>query len=403
MSRHRLTASKIKLARRCLWWARPDVELPPRETSGSAELGIALHSAAEVADPVGYLESVVDGLALSSSELETLRALVDSLVEWQRGAGVTSTRPEIAFALDGSSGRAREIALTGPREYGDACSADEIPGTADVIGELGGRLFVGDYKTGIGPHRLAEHRDQLAFLAACYALTQRRDRVEIAVLHVTSSGVVSDSETLDALDLATIIEEALDLHRRIPAAEARPGFHCEELYCPARAVCPATRALLIDAHLGLDDRRRLPIVGPVTTGPQALAILVAADLIEAWIKERVASVKAYTDRVGFLRREDGKVYRSRTVTRETPMLDAPGALDALREVIGAWSEEAYETKIVSSFETIEKAIRARSAAGVAGPIKAVKEHAREALRNAGALKITQHEVYGWKKEKEGSS
>ena len=45
--RHQLTASKITLGRSCLWWARPDVELPEQDASGAADLGTALHAVAE--------------------------------------------------------------------------------------------------------------------------------------------------------------------------------------------------------------------------------------------------------------------------------------------------------------------------------------------------------------------
>jgi hypothetical protein len=427
---HRLTASKVKLGRRCLWWARPDVELPASETSRAAELGTVFHEAAETEaeDEEGLRVDLLDGLfrgatregsasvELSDKERAHLEALLSAWREWFAGAGLGAVATEVALSLafktHGTTGRT--LTLEAPRAYASACFDCEVPGTADIVGTTAeGRLFVGDYKTGRGPHTLAEHRDQLATLAAAASLDRvegaNAEPVEVAVIHVTPDGVRVDSETLDPFDLAVHAAEVRDLHALIPTAEPSPGFHCEDMHCPARAVCPATRALLLDAKLGEGDRRRLPIVGPITSDEQARAVLVAESLVAAWIAERVAAAKIYADAVGGIKREDGAVFRGRELERETPKLEVKGALEALRSVFGEDVGKAYETKLACSLSgTIDSAAAAMKARlATESGRKVAKKHivndAREALRAVGALKVSKYTSYTWKKEKDEES
>lgn len=414
--KHRLSASRIKLGRRCLWWARPDVEIPAGEETRPAAVGTALHAVAE-SESDELDEDLVDerfarlvqgveidkaAEGLGTHERRHLEALVASWREWWAEGKLTGAESELPIQVF-ASGHAERLPKGEHRDYS---SADDgaIPGTADVVavwGPNGGtpaHLFVGDYKTGFGPHSLDDHIDQLTHLGYGFATEEGADCVRVGVLHVTPDGVRLDSRVLDAFDFAIHRQLVEDLLDGIDGAEARPGLHCDEMYCPARAVCPATRALLVDAKLDLEPRRRLPLVGPVESNDQALAILVAAPLIESWLADRVKAAQAFADGNDGLRASDGRIYRSRPQTRETPRLDVAGALEAIRTVLGADADQAVKTKVTTSFEAMRDVIRARRAAGEKIPIEDTIEHTRDALRKVHALKVSEFEQYGWADE-----
>lgn len=411
--KHRLTASKIKLARRCLWWARRDVEIPPGEETSAARVGTAFHSAAEeerldedavdraFAAVVGPSPKVASGL--SAAEQRKLDRLVAAWRAWIEQGLLTGIDREVPVALS-MSGEGRRLERTGPRDYSQVCE-DELPGTADVVAiwapndGTSAHLFVGDYKTGRSGD-LDDHLDQLTHLATAIARDEGADAVRVGVIHVQEWGVELETRVLDGLDLAVHAEEVGGMLAALVDGDPQPapGLHCEDLYCPARAVCPATRALLVDAGVELEPRRRLPIVGPVTSNDQACAILVAAPMVEAWIAERVKAARAYADDHDGVRAPDGRVYRARAQKRETPRLDVDGAIEALRAVLGPDADAAVRTKVSTSFDAIKEVIAARRARGEKLPIKGTIERARDALREIGALKVSEFETYDWADE-----
>lgn len=423
--RHRLTGSKIKLGRHCLWWARPDVELPEGDSSRAALVGTALHQVAEgddddQGDDVEHeaLEERLRSFAsdstfeaaamgLTAAERDVLEQLGAAWGAWfssvlegnEPGAEV---HKELALAIDVDTGVARALPQTGPRDY-SAATAREVCCTVDLAVRAAGtetRLVI-DYKTGQGPHRTADHIDQLTLggLAAQRALGW--SSVRVAALHVTvdgaEQGIAVDVTRFAASVLLAELRKMLDA---LPTAEARPGLHCEDYYCPARAVCPATRALLLDAKLDIEPRKRLPITGPVTTNEQAHAVLVGVPLIEAWAKDRIKEARQYADQHGGVRGPDGRLYKGREEQRETARLEVDGADRVLVEALGPLGAEAIETKRTASWKSIETVIRKRISRGEKGlVIKDEREKVREALREAGALKVSKFTKYGWKKEK----
>jgi hypothetical protein len=154
----------------------------------------------------------------------------------------------------------------------------------------------------------------------------------------------------------------------------------------------------VDAGVELEPRRRLPILGPVTSNDQAHAILVAAPMVEAWLSERVKAARAYADAYDGVRAPDGRVYRARAQKRETPRLDVDGALEALRAVLGPDADAAVKTKVSTSFDAIKEVIAARRARGEKLPLKGTVDRARDALREIGALKVSEFETYDWADE-----
>lgn len=417
MKRHRVTASRIALARLCSWWARPDVELPEGESSAAADLGTALHAVAEqegaaTAEEDDLDEAAIDarfrllvcgeaeeqaGAGLAPAERTALAELVAAWRAWWEAwphSGAPAKR-ERALALNVATGAARSLPGTAHRDYSDA-APDEVPGTVDLHVDAPGWPIVIDYKTGRGPHRVDDHLDQLTHGAACVANLTGAQRITVAIAWVTPEGVRWSERDLDTFDLALFREELRRIVAGLPEAQPRPGLHCDDLYCPARAVCPATRALLLDAQVPIGARRRLPLLGPVETEEQAFAILVAAPLLEAWIGERVKAAKAFADAHDGVRDPvSGKVYKGRLQKRETPRLDVQGGLEALRSVLpAAVVDAAVKMTVKTSFDAIGRALRAAKVQNA----KELERQAREALRKAGALKVTEFKQYEWKKE-----
>lgn len=414
---HRLTASKIRLARRCSWWARPDVELPASTSSAAADLGTALHRVAEVeADDTADTDEAFRRLVCGGSEddaardlpgvdRDALAALAAAWREWWadatsgRAARLVALDREWRAALDVDTGAGRTLPGEAPRDY-SAALLSEIPGSHDLIaGRMPGPgddyspCVVVDYKTGRGPHRLADHEDQLLHgAAASHDNGRKARRVSIAVAWVTPDGVRYEERPVDGLELAIYVEELRRLLAELPTAEPRPGLHCDDFYCPARAVCPATRAALVAAEVEIEPRRRLPLVGPVRSNDQALALLTALPLLEEWIAERQRAVKVWADINGGVRSMDGRVYKARSQTRETPRLDVAGADSALAKVLGERTADAIEVERSTSWGKI------KAAAKLAGiPQAQAEREIREALRKAGALKVSKFDTYQWEK------
>jgi hypothetical protein len=420
--RHGLTASRIALGRSCLWWARPEVELPAREVTKASELGTATHAVTEAEADVDLDEETVDerfrrvvlgealdvdGAELGDAEQRRLLSLSTAWRTWWDAVrpGLSGPETEVPMALRPRLQQARALEKGEHRDYSGA-EEDELPGTADLIALAdapipglplvdGGDLVVLDYKTGHGPHRLADHEDQLVFLGAAAWLLERCEGCVVGVAHITPDGVLVDARRLDRFDVFLFVAGLAELLEQLPTAEPRPGLHCDDGRCPARAVCPATRALLLDAKLELEPRRRLPLVGPIVDNDQALAVLVGLGLLEKWSDERREAVKAYADAKGGVVAPDGRVWRGNTETRETPRLDAAGAMDALRLELGDRAEKAITTKVSTSWEAIKDQLRAISERGT---LTDRERHVRAALRKAGAVKVSEFTKYSWKKK-----
>ncbi len=384
--KHHFSASKRRLLQRCAWWARPDVELPPWDPTEAAERGTALHRVAAgeayetVAEEYGY-------------DVEELAELVAVWREWwpefvNGGLGGVTMAPhavhgrtEVPYAYDTATGAARELPGEGQRDYSDA-SETEVPGTADVVIVDPHFVVTIDLKTGRPPKTLAEYREQLEHNALAATRVHGVEEAVIMVAHVTPAGVEVDVDRLDALDLAGVAGALAAEVASIPNAEPRPGAHCRDLYCPALAVCPMTQTSLAL----VPDVRRLPLVGEVENDADAALLIDALPRFEAWAKDRKAAMKRYVKgRDGGVVLPDGRIYTLEKATRETVRLDVRGALEALRSVLGAHTDEALTVR--ASKESIERAARV-AAGGKRGEVGRLKKEAIEALRAAGAVKVS---------------
>lgn len=408
----KISASRIELGESCLWWARSDVSIPEHKAGRAAEVGTAAH---EVFDSESDIdEASVDerwrravlgeaeeeaGQDLTDKERGVLASLVASWRKSDLLRGVPWHMQEVAFAINPTRRTARMIPKGEQRDYSDV-GPDEIPGTADVIGMTAdGTIFVLDYKTGSRRHKFRDHERQLVFLATAVALVVGAHEVRAIAAHVKEDEVTCDGHDVDSLDMGVMVAHLQDIQTKITDAEASPGLHCDDLYCPAKAVCPVTRALLATATVPLDSRTRLSIVGEIKSNEDALATLIAIPLVEAWIAQRKRDAKAFADRSPVVA-PDGRTYGPRDQRKEIPVLEVRGAEEAIRGVLGVAADSAIKTERYTSWKLIGDAIRARRAAGEKIVIKDTEEHTRAALRSVGALKVSTYQKYEWRKAKE---
>ncbi len=398
MSTHHYSASKREIGAWCLYWARPDVILPPREASAAADLGTALHEgASEEAEPdfERFAELVASGdtspeslaerYRLSAGAAKRLVDLVDAWrAWWPTYNGGRAWRAEVPFAFDGQTDTARELPSQGQRDY-SAATDDELPGTVDqhVVDEHGAVIL--DLKTGRGPHRLADHVRQLEHGAVVLARMHGLDEVRIVVAHVTPDGVVVDERVLDAFDLEAAAQAMTAELARIPTAEPVDGTHCR--WCPARGICPKTTALVAEVLPGALPERRLPLVGAVEDDETARAFIEGLPLLEAWVDDRWKQVRAYAER-GAVPLGSGRVWgKVEKPGREKVDLEVKGAIDAINEALGPAAEVALEVE--TSKSAIERGVRKQLAGeggGKRGDLGKRKEAILEALRKLGALK-----------------
>ncbi|MEJ7730503.1 MAG: PD-(D/E)XK nuclease family protein [Polyangiaceae bacterium] len=383
----RISASKLGLAARCAYWARPDVELPPEgPPSVAAELGTALHAVAEGRD---YADVAQEG----GFDPDALAALVAEWQEWWPGYSEgRAWQKEAPYAYDVATGRGRILPSEGHRDY-SAATETEYCATVDAV-SLDGVPTVLDLKTGWKNKTVAAYREQLELGALAVARTHGLDRVRIAIAHVTGSGVVVDETRgdtdLDEFDLADVEARLRALAAGVPTSEPNPGEHCLGSFCPEVAACPVTVATLQE----IPAARPLALTGEIETDEDAERLLQGLPMLEAWCNDRRAAVRRRALATGGIRMSDGRVYLATINKRESIRLDVPGALEVMRVVLGEHTERALTVK--TSKEAIERAVRVATS-GKRGELGKLKTKVLDALRDAGAIKTTQYEDFEFRK------
>lgn len=390
--RHHLSASRIGVARRCLWWARPDVVLPERETTEASELGTALHEAAEehaedleedlrAAAADGDIAAIAERRGLAPAKAAELRALYDAWRDWWATySGGAPWRAEVPFAIDLATGEARELPSTGQRDY-SAARETEIPGTVDVVLVEEDEAVVVDLKTGRPPKRVSMYWDQLLHGAIAARRVLGAERVRVVIAHVTPDGVETDKAALDGFDLDLALAELrATFAGAIESAEPRPGPHCKG--CPAAAVCPETSRAL--AEIAPDPDRRRLLSGPIEDVEHARILVQGLPLLKAWIKEREKALEAFASREPVPLGEGlwfGAVEHAGTERIEVDR----AALEVIRRHLGAAADDAIEMKATKT--GIERGARAALvASGQKRGIGKLKDAVLEDLRKAGRVK-----------------
>lgn len=305
----RLTASRLELGARCLWWARPGLEFAETESSPEANLGSAVDEVLSTLLPGDAAISVRDVAARFGVSPDEVSALVDAELAHFAAMPIIEPRTQVAFAYDPLTGKARELGAGLGRDYSGALP-HEITGTADIVGRRpGGLLVVRDWKTGRAHHvpAITENR-QLQFLGLCLARVTGADEVAIEISRIRPEGVHDDGTELDALSLAAIEDGLLDMHEKRMKAKAKAGAHCADLWCPALHQCDAARDEA--AQLVPVDR----LTASIAANPSRAvdAVRIARKLLDRFDDE----LKSYADSVGGIDLGDGYEWSGRDVPVE---------------------------------------------------------------------------------------
>ncbi len=317
----RVTASKVGLLEHCGWWARPEAEWLDRP-GPAAERGSRFHEAIARYIDTGKVEDVdADILA----EYAAARVWVDNM------STLKSLRAEVAFEWNPQTATACEVATNGQRGYPK--KEGRLYGTADVVAvDETGCGYVWDFKTGdasnAGP--------QLRFLALMLARTRFVSHVRVAALEVRDGWVREVCvEELDEMALGAIASELDDLIAAIPSAVPKPGPHCGELYCPARATCPAGKAAIDGLVPETALVKKFDFTPAIKSPEHAVWMLDRCRLASAQIDAIKDAIKAWVPAEG-VELPDGSVLRETVATATT--LDKAMALSLLRE-LGATEQQ----------------------------------------------------------------
>jgi hypothetical protein len=405
----KLSASKMGLARLCLYWTRDDVPWPEETTSPAAEIGTWYHAvcAWTIGTALGLLP---EGTPIpeppkclsDASELtprDDANALLAELDEPAGEIGRAEIRTEVAYVY--SPHGTRFVGFDIGRDYG-ALEPGEIPGTADVVVLWPGEslAIVVDWKSGQRVDSARENA-QLALLALCVHEHHGVDTVEVQLRY--ADGYV-DRHTYDAFGLVDVKDEIDALIFNASGAstnglpEPRPGLHCAARYCPICATCPRTVEALQETD-AVGETPALALVevasngsGAITGPAHAASLWHRAEAAQALLDSVVAAVKGYVDTNGPLPLGDGKELACVDETRES--IEA-STIQAVYEPVAQWvpAERFAECINVSVPKgALEKAIKEGAERGKKTD---VWDAALEALRVAGRIKsrtITKHRV-----------
>jgi hypothetical protein len=313
----RLTASQLGRAVRC----PGSMTLPHHDTtSEAAERGSAVHDFLEQAPALGR------EAALEQVPAE-YRHLCDVLSLERMDARLV---PEVAFAFDVETGRARELGRGLGRDYSSA-TASEIVGTADVFGLSPAAVLVRDWKTGWSSVDPAMSNMQVRFLAMAAARAHGRDRAVVEVVRIRESGDTwTDQAELDVFDLDETAAQVRALYQRInaPNVPFSQGPWCQ--FCPAFAACPTKGALLRRLADG-SEAHELELMLPLT--PE-----MAATAYHRWRAAKALLKRVEAEICELARRTpiplgDGRVF-GELLTEGNEQLDGDIVWDVLRERYG---------------------------------------------------------------------
>jgi len=300
VSRTRASMSKGGLVLACSHWARADVPWSDDETGEAAAVGNALHALCDAWIKVHTgthaamlrLEDAAARCDVSADSLPRLRLLWASALEWLTLHTRIGWQPERAYAWDFVDDAGRELPTSGHRDYSQA-RPSEWCGTADCVTWDDATLVVYDWKSGRAD--LATYDGQMAALAVAAARAHGAASVRVVLVRFRDDGEPPEvrERAFDSLDLESYADrfaEALDGAAYL-TAEPKPGPHCDEMYCPARRACPASKALLAShpETAPLAEVLSTAIVTPEDAGRAYMLAARAEKLIKA-MKERVKEV-----------------------------------------------------------------------------------------------------------------
>ena len=310
-------------------------QMPPKPSSKYADEGTLLHNA--IADvlgqgtpPASHIGASYQGVTLT----EELHA--EKLIPALRALDEVDPHREMEFQVEAVVG------------FGDALPG--VFGSADLIGRIGRRAVVLDWKFGAGVAVDVEENAQAMFYAAAAMRTDATrwafkgvEEVELIIVQpahaphhikrwVTTPGRILNFER----ELFVAVKTAL-----LPDAPLASGDHCR--WCAAKPVCPLLT--------GAVDRALHTSVKALDAD-QIAAYVANADLLETWITDVRALAQTMMEQG--VRLPGYKLVPKRGTRK---WLNEERALDELA-ALGFTNEELTETALLSPAK-VEKVLKKR--------------------------------------------
>ena len=303
---------------------------PPQRPSAYADEGTLLHTTIahcllEDGPPEAYI-----GLSYGTATLT--QELIDEKI-----------LPALALFDGLDPDRVMDYQIEARVGFGDYLPG--VFGSADVIGRIGNKAMVIDWKFGSGVMVEAENNEQLMFYAAAAARTEATrwafaGATEVELVIIQPPQVRRWTTTLDRLRAFEVELRAAVRLAQEPKAPLRAGSWCK--WCPASATCPQ-----LTGEVDRTIRTRLQEIDPAQIGE----LLAKAEALETWLEEaRGLASQMLTAGVSV----PGYKLVQKRATRVWANEDA--AEDWLRSDCGATADQVYETKMRSPAQ-IEKTMK----------------------------------------------
>lgn len=382
LRRHRLSASKVALASRCLHWARPDVPVGVDQDTPARRGGSAVHELAEKHPDVD-LGSVAARWSLRDGERVKVEELYDAWREWWPEYLVDrAVEREVAFAWDTATNTARRLPKRDHRDYSD-CSWSEIPMTVDALIVGTGGVEVLDLKTSYEDIAAEEHA-QLEANALAVATLLRLDEVTVTIANLSADGVRTNSATVGGFDFDAIAGRLARMVEGVPTAQPRPGPHCAEMWCPALGTCEATRVTAESLVRSRPDLSAVLARG-IQSHDEAYAIKAALKPAQAFLKELEQMAVAWAEEHGGIKTPDGGLLKRVPVTKRTADASNKALRARLFQLLGDDAASAIKTKETVSLDAVRRLAKANAPRGQKGKAEA---EAIEALEATGGVRMS---------------
>ena len=239
-------------------------KMPPKPSSKYADEGTLLHNVMDVILSTGQTpESCID---MTYEGIKLTQELIDEKV-YPALAALDAVDPnkEMEYATETRVG------------FGDLLPG--VFGSTDLLGRIGNRAFILDWKFGSGVPVDAEDNPQLMFYAAAAMRTPEvqwvfDDCEEIECIIVQPPSVkrwVTDKKRIKAFEQELLMAVKI---AQLPDAPINTGDHCR--WCAAKPTCPKmTGAVERAVHAQLD----------ILNVAQISEYLKKADMLEQWITD----------------------------------------------------------------------------------------------------------------------
>jgi len=343
-------------------------EPPPRPSTPEQQVGTRVHAA---------IAARLTGTP--HDEHPDDRVTLAQWADWWATAGLSPTLVEVRLSLRLADGQTDAVV-----EYDG--QPGHVYGTPDLVGyDATGALVVVDWKTGDDYQRYtapAAENQQLRAYAVMAAAALCVDAVRVAVVRLTSDGVVEDWHDLDALDLDAHLSYLRD-RVGYALAEPQPGMHCAR--CDAVSVCPTTLATVYEVgQIGPSVRLEIRPDNAARVLERTRAVSAAVDQIDA-------ALRAYALSSGGITMPDGRTWGASVVVQERIDADAPGA----REVLAAHGlDGAVVTKLAASWTDVERIAREGNGGKLPRGLKAKLKRELDAAGAIRRVEVTRYDVRG---------